>query len=251
MNLFDIIGPVMVGPSSSHTAGAVKIGFVSRRLMGCDIRRAEILFYGSFRTTGRGHGTNLAVVAGLLGMHPDDDRIPHSLEYAKRAGMEVEFGNVELKDAHPNSVLLRLTGVDGKKLSIVGESVGGSLINIAEIDGLSANFTGDNPTLIAHNDDEPGHVAAVTSMLAAEHINIATMQLYRKSRGGTAVMVIETDQEITKEGLAWLRHMPGINKITYYSVADLGDTPADRMRREDEAAREQNGEVREAEKRRS
>lgn len=251
MNLFDIIGPVMVGPSSSHTAGAVKIGFVSRRLMGCDIRRAEILFYGSFRTTGRGHGTNLAVVAGLLGMHPDDDRIPHSLEYAKRAGMEVEFGNVELKDAHPNSVLLRLTGVDGKKLSIVGESVGGSLINIAEIDGLSANFTGDNPTLIAHNDDEPGHVAAVTSMLAAEHINIATMQLYRKSRGGSAVMVIETDQEITKEGLAWLRHMPGINKITYYSVADLGDTPADRMRREDEAAREQNGEVREAEKRRS
>ena len=131
MNIFDIIGPVMVGPSSSHTAGACKIGFVARKLMAQPIAKAEILLHGSFLLTGKGHGTNLALVAGLLGMRPDDKRIPHSFEEAKAANMEFTFGETDIKDAHPNSVLLKLTGVDGRYLEVVGESVGGSLINIA------------------------------------------------------------------------------------------------------------------------
>lgn len=220
MNLFDILGPVMVGPSSSHTAGAVKIGYVSRKLMAQPIIKAKILLYGSFLATGKGHGTQLAIVAGLLGMKPDDSRIPHSFQYAKEQGMEVEIGEADLKEAHPNSVQLILTGKDNAELEIVAESIGGSRINIASIDGLTANFSGDFPTLIVHNLDQPGHVAEVTSMLAHKSVNIATMQLYRASRGGEAVMVVECDQEIPRESISWLAHLEGIKKVTYYSLEE-------------------------------
>lgn len=220
MNLFDIVGPVMVGPSSSHTAGAVKIGYVSRKLMAQPIVKAQILLYGSFLATGKGHGTQLAIVAGLLGMKTDDPRIPESFRLAKEAGMEVIFGEAKLKEAHPNSAQLILTGRDGRELEIVGESIGGSRINIASIDGLSANFSGDYPTLIVHNLDQPGHVAEVTSMLSHKSINIATMQLYRAGRGGHAVMVIECDQEIPQESVKWLAHLEGVEKVTYYSLEE-------------------------------
>ena len=220
MNLYDIIGPVMVGPSSSHTAGAVKIGYVSRKLMSQPIVKAQILLYGSFLATGKGHGTQIAIVAGLLGMKTDDSRIPESFRLAKEAGMEISFGEAELKDAHPNSAQLILTGADGKELEIVGESIGGSRINIASIDGLSANFSGDYPTLIVHNLDQPGHVAEVTSMLSHKSVNIATMQLYRAGRGGHAVMVIECDQEVPGESIQWLSHLEGIEKVTYYSLEE-------------------------------
>lgn len=220
MNLFDILGPIMVGPSSSHTAGAVKIGFVARKLMGEPIKKAKILLYGSFLATGKGHGTQLAIVAGLLGMKPDDSRIPHSLEIAKEEGIEINFGEADLKDAHPNSVLLSLVGDNGKEIEIVGESIGGSRINIAKIDGLSANFSGDYPTLIVHNQDQPGHVAEITSMLSHKAINVATLNLYRASRGGNAVMVVECDQEIPRQSIQWLAHLEGIKKVTYYSLED-------------------------------
>ena len=163
MNLFDIMGPVMVGPSSSHTAGAVKIGYVARKLIGEPIVSAKINLYGSFLATGRGHGTHFAIVAGLLGMKTDDVRIPNSMEIAKAEGMQVSFGRADLEDGHPNSAELELVGAEGRKLTIVGESIGGSLINIAKIDGLDANFSGEYPTLIVHNLDQPGHVAEVTS----------------------------------------------------------------------------------------
>ena len=220
MNLYDIIGPVMVGPSSSHTAGAVKIGYVSRKLMAQPIVKAQILLYGSFLATGKGHGTQIAIVAGLLGMKTDDCRIPDSFRLAGEAGMEISFGEAELKDAHPNSAQLILTGADGRQLEIVGESIGGSRINIASIDGLSANFSGDYPTLIVHNLDQPGHVAEVTSMLSHKSVNIATMQLYRAGRGGHAVIVIECDQEVPKESIQWLAHLEGIEKVTYYSLEE-------------------------------
>jgi L-serine dehydratase len=220
MNLYDIIGPVMVGPSSSHTAGAVKIGYVARKLLAEPIQKAEILLYGSFLATGKGHGTHLALVGGLLGMQPDDERIPHSLELAKEQGLELSFGTAELRDAHPNSAQLILTGVDGRKLEIIGESIGGSRINIASIDGLSTNFSGEHPTLIVHNLDQPGHVAEVTSMLAHKSVNIATMQLSRAERGGFAVMVIECDQEVPQESIAWLRRLEGVIKVTYYSLEE-------------------------------
>lgn len=220
MNIFDIIGPVMVGPSSSHTAGACKIGYVARKLLAQPVAKAEILLHGSFLATGKGHGTNLALVGGLLGMKPDDSRIPQSFELAKEAQMEVLFGKAELKAAHPNAVLLKLTGRDGHSMEIVGESVGGSVINIASIDGKTANFSGDYPTLIIYNQDLPGCVAKVTSELARREINIATMKLNRSMRGEDAVMLIECDNEIYKDAVEGLRGIEEVHHVTYYSPED-------------------------------
>ena len=217
MNIFDIVGPVMVGPSSSHTAGAVKIGYVSRKLLGEEVKEARILLYGSFLTTGTGHGTRKALVAGLLGMKTDDIRIPDAIELAEKAGMKIEFGEAHLKEAHPNTAQLFLTGVSGRTLEIIGKSLGGSRINIDEIDGIETNFSGEYPTLVVHNLDQPGHVSEVTSMLAHKGVNIAYMQLYRSNRGGEAVMVVECDQEIPREGIEWLEKVEGVKKVTYLS----------------------------------
>ncbi len=216
MELFDIIGPVMVGPSSSHTAGAARIGFIAGKLLGEKIKEAKILLYGSFMDTGKGHGTDKALVAGLLGMTPDDYRLSQSLEMAAEEGMKIEFGEAKLVDAHPNSVQMILTGESGSTIDIVGESIGGGKINIAKIDGIATNFSGEFPTLIVHNLDQPGHVSEVTSMLSHKLVNIATMQLYRDSRGGMAVMVVECDQEIPEDGINWLKKSEGVLKVTYF-----------------------------------
>ncbi len=220
MNLLDIVGPIMVGPSSSHTAGAVKIGRVCRKLMAEEIAEAEIFFHGSFLLTGKGHGTDKALVAGLLGMGVDDERIPHSFELAKERGMRFSLDGIDLGDVHPNSVKVNLMGESGRTLEIIAASVGGGQIQIVQIDGLTANFSGDYPTLIVHNVDQPGHVTEVTSMLAHKSVNIATMQLYRASRGGNAVMVIECDQEVPQEAISWLEHLEGIIKVTYLSLVE-------------------------------
>lgn len=220
MNLFDILGPVMVGPSSSHTAGAVRIGYVSRQLLGEPVKKAVIYLHGSFLKTAQGHGTDRALIAGLLGMKPDDNRIPNSYDYAHAANLSFEFHPIVLKEVHPNSCKLVLSGETIKEMTVVASSLGGGIIKICSIDGLDANFGGDYPTLLVHNDDKPGHVTEVSSMLARNHVNIGTMQLYRDIRGGKAVMVIECDEEIPREGIEWLSKLPGIHKLTYLSVQD-------------------------------
>lgn len=215
MNIFEILGPVMVGPSSSHTAGAVRIGYVCRKLMGEKIVTADIELYGSFLLTGKGHGTPQAIVAGLLGMTPDDARIPDSFEIAKAQRLKFTIGEAKLKEAHPNSVLLKLTGESGKELEVIGESLGGSIINIAQIDGLPANISGDYPTLIASNMDVPGMVAKVSKVLFEAKINIAQMHLYRASRGKNSVLIAECDQEIEDKTLNDIRDLDGIMKVSY------------------------------------
>ena len=215
MNIFEILGPVMVGPSSSHTAGAVRIGYVCRKLMGEKIVTADIELYGSFLLTGKGHGTPQAIVAGLLGMTPDDARIPDSFEIANAQGLKFTIGEAKLKEAHPNSVLLKLTGESGKDLEVIGESLGGSIINIAQIDGLPANISGDYPTLIASNMDVPGMVAKVSKVLFEAKINIAQMHLYRASRGKNSVLIAECDQEIENKTLNDIRDLDGIMKVSY------------------------------------
>lgn len=219
MNLLDIIGPVMVGPSSSHTAGAARIGRVSRKLLAEEVKDAEIYFHGSFLATGKGHGTDRAVVAGLLGMAVDDPDIPNSFAIAKSRDMSFHISGIDLGEAHPNTVKLNLTGVTGRTLEVIAASIGGGQIQICELDGLSANFSGDYPTLIVNNVDQPGYVTEVASMLAHESINIATIKLYRDGRGGKAVMVVECDQEVPRECMEWLEHLEGILKVTYLSMA--------------------------------
>lgn len=227
MNLFDILGPVMVGPSSSHTAGAVRIGYVTRKLLGEAPASAEIFLHGSFAATGRGHGTGKALAAGLLGMKPDDIRIPQSFALAEQAGLSLRLGTVTLRNAHPNTALLRVTGVSGRKLEVVASSPGGGRIRVCRVDGIETDFSGDYPTLIVHNLDRPGHVAAVTGILSRSGINIAYMQLNRNIRGGYAVMVLECDQAIPKGLLEELENMDGIIKITYYNTDDgAADCPA-------------------------
>lgn len=218
MNIFDIIGPVMVGPSSSHTAGAVRIGYIARRLLGEPVKRADIYLHGSFLATGKGHGTDRALVAGLLEMQTDDERIPDSFQVAQEKGMEFHFEGIELREAHPNSVKMLLTGIHGKKLDIIASSIGGGRIKVCSLNGLEADFSAESPTLIVNNMDKPGIVNEVTAALACENINIATMQLYRDRRGSNAVMILECDGEIPPQAVEKLRKIPGIRNVTYLSM---------------------------------
>lgn len=210
INIFDMMGPVMVGPSSSHTAGAARIGNMGRTLLGEEVARADIGLHGSFAETGFGHGTDRALLAGLLGMKPDDLRIPNAYEEANRAGMAYSFRTVELRDAHPNTALLELTGKSGKQLTLQASSIGGGAIVVNKIDGIDVNFTGDFNTLIVRNQDESGSVAAITSILSQVHINVANMSVNRHRRGGDALMVIETDQHIKPRQVEFLSELPGI-----------------------------------------
>ena len=223
INIFDMMGPVMVGPSSSHTAGAARIGNMGRTLLGEEVARADIGLYGSFAETGFGHGTDRALLAGLLGMKPDDLRIPNAYEEANRAGMAYSFRTVELRDAHPNTALLELTGKSGKKLTLQASSIGGGAIVVNKIDGIDVNFTGDFNTLIVRNQDESGSVAAITSILSQVHINVANMRVNRHRRGGDALMVIETDQHIKPRQVEFLSELPGILSVTYYDKEDDED----------------------------
>ena len=223
INIFDMMGPVMVGPSSSHTAGAARIGNMGRTLLGEEVTRADIGLHGSFAETGFGHGTDRALLAGLLGMKPDDLRIPNAYEEANRAGMAYSFRTVELRDAHPNTALLELTGKSGKKLTLQASSIGGGAIVVNKIDGIDVNFTGDFNTLIARNQDESGSVAAITSILSQVHINVANMSVNRHRRGGDALMVIETDQHIKPRQVEFLSELPGILSVTYYDKEDDED----------------------------
>lgn len=223
INIFDMMGPVMVGPSSSHTAGAARIGNMGRTLHGEEVARADIGLYGSFAETGYGHGTDRALLAGLLGMKPDDLRIPNAYEEANRAGMAYSFRTVELRDAHPNTALLELTGKSGKKLTLQASSIGGGAIVVNKIDGIDVNFTGDFNTLIVRNQDESGSVAAITSILSQVHINVANMSVNRHRRGGDALMVIETDQHIKPRQVEFLSELPGILSVTYYDKEDDED----------------------------
>lgn len=224
MRIFDVIGPVMVGPSSSHTAGAVRIGLISRKLLGERPVKAFITLYGSFAATGRGHGTDRAIAAGLLGMQPDDLRIADSLTEAEEAGLDIQFRAGEMRGAHPNTAKLELTGDKGRQLEVVGSSIGGGQIRIIEIDGITTDFSGEENTLIVHNQDVPGHVAAVTALLSLERINIAQMQLYRNERGGYAVMVLETDSPIPDELRTSIQALPDVLKVTVLNL----DEPEER-----------------------
>lgn len=221
MTIFDIMGPIMVGPSSSHTAGAVRIGLIARRLLGVCPVSAELLLHGSFAATGEGHGTKKALVAGLLGMQPDDPAIPRAFSLAEQAGLALRMGQIDLRGAHPNTVVLKLIDPNGRTLEVNASSLGGGRVRVNALDGLEASFTGEHPTLIIRNEDRPGHVAEVANLLSSHGVNIATMQLYRDRRGGLAVMVIESDQPIPEKVVEHLRRSPGIVRVVYLDMEEV------------------------------
>jgi len=215
MDLFDLIGPVMIGPSSSHTAGAARIGLTARLLLNEDVVRAEIGFHGSFAKTYRGHGTDRAIVGGLMGMSVDDARLRDSLSLARESGMDVIFDTVNIRGAHPNTVRLTLTGASGKELTMEAASVGGGNIEIHMLNGLNVDFTGKEHTLIIHQKDAPGVIAAVTGALAGQEINIANMQVYRRKAGADAMMVLELDGAPENYVLESLRHLKSVQNVTF------------------------------------
>lgn len=218
MTLFDIMGPVMVGPSSSHTAGAVRIGSIARKLLGSQPVGAELLLHGSFAATGKGHGTDRALVAGLLGMAPDDPRIPQSFALAEQQGMALQFSHTVIRSAHPNSVILKVLNADGTQLAVQAASLGGGRVRVDAVDGLEASFTGEYPTLIIRNHDLPGQVAEVANILSRRNVNIAAMKLHRDMRGGLEIMVIESDQPIWQAAIDELRTCAGIVSVTYLDM---------------------------------
>ncbi|PIE97626.1 MAG: L-serine ammonia-lyase, iron-sulfur-dependent, subunit beta [Treponema sp.] len=201
MNIFDIIGPVMIGPSSSHTAGAARIGYISRVLLNEDVLDAKVYLHGSFANTGSGHGTDKAIIAGLLGMKPHDERLPESFEIAKTRNLNVKFENVEIDDAHPNTVAIFLTGINGKKISVQASSVGGGNIEINKIDGKAIGFSGRSPTIIVEHNDVPGTIANITRMTGKNGYNIFQINIKREKKGGKSIMTMELDGKAVDENI--------------------------------------------------
>ena len=179
LDIFDILGPVMIGPSSSHTAGAARIGCMARSLLGAPPARAAIHLYGSFAETGAGHGTDRALVGGLLGMKPDDPRLPFAFDEAKKAGLAYTVDEISLRDAHPNTAVIEAWSAEGRHLVMQASSLGGGRIMVNKLDGIDVNFTGMYNTLVIRNEDASGTVAAVTSILSQLRVNVANMSLYR------------------------------------------------------------------------
>lgn len=209
-NVFDILGPIMVGPSSSHTAGAVRLGIMARKILGVEPDKAEIRLHGSFAETGKGHGTNLAFAAGLMGMGTDDERIPQALALAKEKGLDIQFTSADLGDVHPNTAEFHLRAQDGRSAVVLGSSIGGGQIKIVAINGFPVEISGDYPTLVILHRDLPGVVAQVTSLLATAQVNIAQMRVSREKRGAQALTIVETDQPLDSSVMLLLRKLPAV-----------------------------------------
>ena len=193
MNVFDILGPVMIGPSSSHTAGAARIGRITLALLGAPAVKAHILLHGSFAKTYKGHGTDKALIAGIMGMATDDPRIRQAPELAKEQGLAVEIETGDIDGAHPNTARITLEDAGGRSVCLLGSSVGGGNILVTEINGMEVAVTGQQTTLIVLHRDAPGTIASVTEVMAEAGANICNFRLSRQKRGGEAVMTIEVD----------------------------------------------------------
>ncbi len=216
-SIFDIIGPNMIGPSSSHTAGACKLGRVAYKLAKGNIKRVAFQLHGSFAKTYKGHGTDKALLGGILGFDADDERIINSFQLAKEKGIAFSFTEADLGDVHSNTVKIQVQG-DGNSLQVIGSSIGGGNIIITEINGVSLEFTGEFPTLIISHEDAPGLIARVSAVLSQQDINIAFMRVYRYNKGKDAYMVIETDNMIQPE---IIDHIKEIDRISNAYLVDI------------------------------
>ena len=215
MNIFDIVGPVMIGPSSSHTAGACRIGYAARKILADTPIKAEIGLAGSFAQTYKGHGTDRALIAGILGMKPDDDRLPDSMTLAGQQGLEFSFKAVKLPKCHPNTAVIRLTGASGNTAEVEGASVGGGNILITRLNGMESAFTGQSDTLIIPHRDTPGVIATITQALALYGVNIGNFKLTRHTKGEMAIMTIEVDGEVSHDLVALLKKQPNVAQVVY------------------------------------
>lgn len=219
LSIFDVIGPNMIGPSSSHTAGAVSIALMARKLFSYPIKKVSFTLYGSFAKTYHGHGTDRALLGGILGFKTDDERIRDAFELAKEFGVEYEFCiDEKTVTNHPNTADITLTSPDGHIMSIRGESIGGGKMKIVRIDGIDVEFTGEYSTLIVYQKDKPGVVAHITQALSDHNVNIAFMRLFREDRGATAYTVVESDENIPEQVLDTIRINPNVSDLMLIQI---------------------------------
>ncbi|MEM0939045.1 MAG: L-serine ammonia-lyase, iron-sulfur-dependent subunit beta [Bacteroidota bacterium] len=218
--IFDMIGPVMIGPSSSHTAGVVRIGRVAYKILGGIPEKADITFYNSFARTYEGHGSNRAILAGLMDFKTDDKRIKHSLDLTKEAGLSYAFRSIgSASTFHPNTVRI-IAHLKNNKVEILGESRGGGVIRIKEVNGFDANFSASMHTLIIEADDVKGSVAFFAEVLSQDECNIATMTVSRKAKNDLACLILEIDSGIDDITLKYLKKRKWVHKVIYIPNID-------------------------------
>ena len=218
---FDILGPNMIGPSSSHTAGALRIAFVAGRM----VERAvsvKFVLYGSFARTYHGHGTDRALVGGILGYHPDDERIRDSFEHAKEAGLAFSFEeNFTDKEIYPNTVDIYVTDKDGSVVSLRGKSIGGGNAVITRLNGVDVELTGNYCTLVVEHVDKKGTLAFVTTVLSAYDLNIGSLRLYRESKGKRAYAIIEVDTNVSNQVVSALKGVESVTNVLVVPAIQL------------------------------
>jgi L-serine dehydratase len=213
VSLLDIIGPVMVGPSSSHTAGACRIGLFARGLLGDTPDTALVELHGSFARTGVGHGTDRAIAGGLLGYAPDDERLRGAVDAALAQGMALTFENTKLRgEHHPNTTRITVSKGDAK-VTVVGSSLGAGRVMITELDGYPVEISGSFPVLVIVAQDKPGIIAGITGALAAEQTNISTMRVSRRQKGGDAIHIYELDAPATPSEVKAIRDLPAVKHV--------------------------------------
>ncbi|WP_163530495.1 L-serine ammonia-lyase, iron-sulfur-dependent subunit beta [Halobacillus ihumii] len=215
-SVFDIIGPVMIGPSSSHTAGAARIGRAARHLFGREPKYATIHLYGSFKDTYKGHGTDVAIIGGLLDYDTDDTRISTALDTAREKGMKVQFIEEEEQTDHPNTARIKI-GDEQDEIELVGISIGGGKAEITELNGFELRLSGSHPAILLIHNDRYGAIASATTILASHEINIGRMEVSRKGEGEQALMVIEVDQNIDVSILSELERADHITQVAKIS----------------------------------
>jgi len=213
--VFDILGPIMIGPSSSHTAGAARLAKVAGIIAGGKIKKVDFLLHGSFAKTYKGHGTDKALVAGILNMDPWDENLRTSFEIAAEKEIDFEFLETDLGDTHPNTVKFIITKEDGSVTQVTGSSIGGGSILVSDIDGQKVEFTGEHPTLLTQHRDLPGVISKISSILYEENINIANMRVYRNGRGKMATMALETDNPISEKVMDLVKEIEEIENVKF------------------------------------
>ena len=218
---FDILGPNMIGPSSSHTAGALRIAFVAGRMVEKAVS-VKFVLYGSFARTYHGHGTDRALVGGILGYHPDDERIRDSFEHAKEAGLAFSFEeNFTDKEIYPNTVVIYVTDKDGSVVSLRGKSIGGGNAVITRLNGVDVELTGNYCTLVVEHVDKKGTLAFVTTVLSAYDLNIGSLRLYRESKGKRAYAIIEVDTNVSNQVVSALKGVESVTNVLVVPAIQL------------------------------
>ena len=219
ISLFEVIGPNMVGPSSSHTAGAVSMALLARKLFPAEIKKVEFTLYGSFAKTYRGHGTDRALLGGIIGFETDDLRIRDSLSIAKERNLDYHFSiGQDTGEEHPNTADIDMTGVNGERLFVRGVSIGGGKVKIVRLNQIDVDFTGEYSTLIISQTDRPGVVAHITKVLSEREVNIAFMRLFREEKGAKAFTVVESDERIPDEVVEQIRENPLVSDVMLVQI---------------------------------